>query len=319
MDRPPFLRPRVGRHLGGVGGPVLAVILPVAEQQVLRLAQEDRVVPDVAVGDLGEDLRPDGGVRALVFGDLLRPDADHHAHALHRVPPIVRGELGEALRLHRVEVPFDADAGRRGASAMPFSMREPRRRQLVELRNVLDIFAVRHGAGEADMQLHQEMRADRHVEGLRRMRDLEPGRDAADARDIDLHDRAGALGHIFAEMADRIERLADRDRRRRRARQPDMAVEIVGRQRLLDPGEVEIGEAPGAPDRLVEREALVGVGHDLVSRPQRRAHGGEPAIVLRHMRAADLDLGAAEALVRGRERILDQRALSMCSQPPSVV
>ena len=67
------------------------------------------------------------------------------------------------------------------------------------------------------MQLHQEVRADRDVEGLGRMRDLQPGRDAADAADIDLHDRAGALLHVFAEMADRIERFADGDRRRGRA------------------------------------------------------------------------------------------------------
>ena len=62
------------------------------------------------------------------------------------------------------------------------------RGDVVELRDVFDILAIRHGADQADMQFHQEMRADRHVEGLGRMRDLQPGRDAADAADIDLHD-----------------------------------------------------------------------------------------------------------------------------------
>ena len=63
-----------------------------------------------------------------------------------------------------------------------------------------------------DVQLHQEMRADRDVEGLGQMRDLEPGRDAADAADIDLDDRAGVALQILAEMQDRVEALADGDR-----------------------------------------------------------------------------------------------------------
>ena len=33
----------------------------------------------------------------------------------------------------------------------------------------------------------------------------------------------------------------------------DVAVAIIGGQRLLDPSEIEVGEAPRAADRLVER------------------------------------------------------------------
>ena len=39
-DRPPFLRLRVGGHLGHVGRVVGAVIFEVGEQQVFRLASE---------------------------------------------------------------------------------------------------------------------------------------------------------------------------------------------------------------------------------------------------------------------------------------
>src|SRR5277367_3106069 len=141
------------------------------------------------------------------------------------------------------------------------------------------------------------------------MRNLEPWRDAADPRCIDLHDRAGALGHIFAEMPDRIDRFADCNRCRGRARQPTMAVEVVRRQRLLNPGEIEVGEAAGAPDRLVERKTLVGVSHDLETWSERCAHGGKPPIVLGDMRTADLDLRAGESLFAGGERVLDQGAL----------
>src|ERR1700722_12446295 len=84
VNRPPFLRLRVGRHLGGVSRPILAVILKIAEQQVLWFSQEDRIVTHVAVGNLGEHLRPYCGMGLLVLGDPLRLDADHYAHALHR-------------------------------------------------------------------------------------------------------------------------------------------------------------------------------------------------------------------------------------------
>jgi protein-S-isoprenylcysteine O-methyltransferase Ste14 len=83
VNRPPFLRLRVGRHLGCVRRPILAVILEVAEQEVLGLPEENRVVAHVAVGNLGEHFRPYRGMRLLVFGYPLRLDADHHAHALH--------------------------------------------------------------------------------------------------------------------------------------------------------------------------------------------------------------------------------------------
>ncbi len=51
-----------------------------------------------------------------------------------------------------------------------------------------------------DMQFHQEMRADGNVERFGEVRDLEPRRDAADARDVDLHDRARAGLKILLEL-----------------------------------------------------------------------------------------------------------------------
>ena len=37
-----------------------------------------------------------------------------------------------------------------------------------------------------------------------------------------------------------------------------MPVNVVGRQRLLDPGKVELAQPRGAADRLVDGEPLVG-------------------------------------------------------------
>src|SRR5271166_5343978 len=87
-----------------------------------------------------------------------------------------------------------------------------------------------------------------------------------------------------------------------------MSVEVVGGQWLLDPGEIEFREAPSPPDRLVEGEALVCVGHDLVVWPQRRANGREPPVVFRNVRPDNLNFRAGKALLARRERILDQRA-----------
>ena len=146
------------------------------------------------------------------------------------------------------------------------------------------------------MQFHQEMRADRHVEGFRRVSNLQPGRDAADPAGIDLHDRAATLLHVFAKMPDRVKRFANRYRRRRRSRQAYVAVNVVGRQRLLDPGKVEVAQPLGAADRLVDGKALIAVGHDLIAIADRLAHRRKPREILRAVGLADLHLGAAKSL-----------------------
>ena len=61
-------------------------------------------------------------------------------------------------------------------------------RDRIELWNVFDPAAIGHGAAERDVQLHEEVRANRHVEALGHVRDLEPWRDAANACDVGLHD-----------------------------------------------------------------------------------------------------------------------------------
>src|SRR5262249_12721007 len=114
-----------------------------------------------------------------------------------------------------------------------------RARDYVELRNVFDPAAVGHGAAQRHMQLHQEVRAHWKIERFDHVRYLEPWRDPADARNVDLHDRASAGAHVILELARAIERFADRDRHRSVARKLDVRREIVGGQRLLEPGHVE--------------------------------------------------------------------------------
>ena len=69
-----------------------------------------------------------------------------------------------------------------------------------------------------------------------------------------------------------------------------MTVDIVGGDRLLDPGEIELTQPLGAADRFVDAEPLVGVGHDLIAIADGLADSFKARDVLRAVRLADLDL-----------------------------
>jgi hypothetical protein len=103
--------------------------------------------------------------------------------------PTVNGMLAD-----RGPVPFDSVARLLGRDSHAFFDPDTGRCHCVQLRYVFEIAAVGHCTAEPKMQLHEEVRADRN-KGFRHMGDFEPGRDAADAADIDLHNRAGAALH----------------------------------------------------------------------------------------------------------------------------
>ena len=79
----------------------------------------------------------------------------------------------------------------------------------VQLRDVLHPAGIRHGRTQGDMQLHQKVRADWNVKTFGQMRHFQPGCDAADARHIHLHNRAGAALQILAEMQRAVEAYAN--------------------------------------------------------------------------------------------------------------
>ena len=85
-----------------------------------------------------------------------------------------------------------------------------------------------------------------------------------------------------------------------------MARHIFSRQRLFEPGQVQAFKGSSAAQHLRPVKALVGVGHDFKSRPHRLPHGRQARHVFAHVRAADLDLGALEALGLRGQRLLDQ-------------
>ena len=85
-----------------------------------------------------------------------------------------------------------------------------------------------------------------------------------------------------------------------------MTVEIIGRQRFFDPGEIEFAQALGAADRLVDRKPWL--QSVMISKPSPTAlrTADSRAIIFRAMRLADLDLGAGKPFGLGSQRVIDQ-------------
>src|SRR5229473_1635745 len=157
-------------------------------------------------------------------------------------PPVRRSALTDPKVCDRLTVPVDADPGRlrrHGASVNDFDLRAG---DLPQLRYVLQIDGVRHRCGKTDMKLHQKVGRDLDVEGLGEMRDLQPWSDASETGGVGLQDTGGARRQVLAEMAEGVDALPNRDRDAGRGRQLDVAAEVLGRKRLLEPVEVQLLE-----------------------------------------------------------------------------
>ena len=155
---------------------------------------------------------------------------------------------------------------------------------------------------------------------LGQMRDLEPGRDAADAGHIDLHDGGGAERDVILELAGRIQAFAHGDRHAAggapagRGRSTSSAG--IGSSNQTD---AVIGQHVGAQQRLVIGERLIGIDHQAEAVAHRRAHGRQAGGILGQMGPADLELGPGETLRLAPPAASATRAsVSRCSQPPSV-
>lgn len=161
------------------------------------------------------------------------------------------------------------------------------------------------------------MGAHRRIESLGEVRDLEPGRDAADAPDVRLDDRAGAALEILAEMRRVVERLPYRDRHRGLGGELHVAAQILGGQRLLEPSEIEVAIGMGAAAGLGHREGLVRIHHEGKVVADCLAHGGKAPHVLGDGGLADLDLRAAKSLGARRHGLFHDLRHRMV-QPPAL-
>ena len=100
-----------------------------------------------------------------------------------------------------------------------------------------------------------------------------------------------------------------------------MAAEILGRQRLLEPGEIERLVMARAR-RIASATVKAWLASIMISKPGPTASRTAASRATSSLTCgpADLDLGAAEALRLRRQRVVDDaRCGSICSQPPSVV
>ena len=135
------------------------------------------------------------------------------------------------------------------------------------------------------------MKCGRHraVERQREVRDLEVRGDAADADEVRLDVVDRVLDHVVAELVDRVDVLADPDRRLDPPAESGVARDVVALERLLHPGQVEAAQRVDPPGRVLEAPALVGVGHERQVADD-LADLREPLDVLGHVGLADLDL-----------------------------
>src|SRR5215831_6787515 len=211
--------------------------------------------------------------------------------------------------LQRLPIPIDAEAGLLRGNGFAILDTDGRGGDEIELRDVFEPTAVGHGAAEAEMDLHQEVRTHRHIEGLGHMRDLEPGRDAADAADIDLHDGAGTSLKIVLKLRERVHGFADRDRYIRRSCEAAMCADIVGMNGLLEPGDIERLVVAHATDRFVERETLVGIGHDLPVEADLVTDRRKALHIFGDKWTTDLDFGPSEAALSCLARFVDEFGL----------
>jgi len=74
-DIPPLLGAGIRCHAGHVCIEVISDILEVGKKKSILVV--DGVVANPALGDLGENLRPSGGVQSFVFFVFLRAESDH--------------------------------------------------------------------------------------------------------------------------------------------------------------------------------------------------------------------------------------------------
>src|SRR5215213_11527469 len=109
-------------------------------------------------------------------------------------------------------VPRNSQSGFHGGDGVTIDDLQGPRSETTELWNVLDVEGVRDGRRETDMQLHQKVRGNLHIERLREVGRLQPRGDAPDSRRIDLNDAARARRQVLPEMAGAVETFADGDR-----------------------------------------------------------------------------------------------------------
>ncbi len=153
-----------------------------------------------------------------------------------------------------------------------------------------------HGAGKG-------VRCDHQVMRLRQGGDAAAFGEAAGPRDVRLHDVDRAAGDQLAEAVEPDLGLVAGDRCGERIGDPRAAVDVVGRDRLLDPVELIGLERAAHFDRERRAPGAVDVDHQLRVRAQRAAYRRNPRDVLFGVGLAQLGMIDQMAQMGLRRRI----------------
>ena len=123
--------------------------------------------------------------------------------------------------------------------------------------------------------------------------DLQELRYTADARRIGLDEVHRVVVDQRPMLGDAGEHFARGDRRHQLRREPRVALDVIGIERLLDPDEIELLERPADAFGSGPVPLLVGVDHQRHAAVDGLAHRLHPLQVEHRVGLADLDLEPA--------------------------
>jgi len=106
-------------------------------------------------------------------------------------------------------------------------------------------------------------------------------RPAARPRDVRLHDIDGTAIDQLAEAVKAVLGLVAGDRGGERGGDACAAVDVVGRNRLLDPVKPLCLHRAAHLDREIGAPSAINIDHQLTVRPERLPHGRDPRQILR--------------------------------------
>jgi len=150
------------------------------------------------------------------------------------------------------------------------------------------------------------MRTDADAVRVRHRRDFEPRRDATDPAHIDLNHVDRAVVEVVAKCVTRVDMLAERDGNRCPFLQYAVRADVIRVQRLLQPRESQVLEAPGCEARLHEVPFLIGVDHEHRVIADGTPHCLHAPVVLVGVRKAHLHLQRRVSLLEKSQRLVLQ-------------
>ena len=165
---------------------------------------------------------------------------------------------------------------------------------------VLEVTQVGDGGGHVGVQVRRAVAGDLQAPGGRHGGDALPLGDAAAAGDVGLQAVHRLRVDHPGEVDQVIPVLARRDIRHHLVANLPQPVEVVGADRLLEPGHVLVRHRLGHPNRLLAAVTAVGVHVELDVGADHPAREGDPGQVPAGPRApglANLDLDPGDAQV----------------------